>query len=135
MNPENPKPPPAKAQRPVAFAISAGLLLGILILQWSTITQDEQRAAEDRLFSGQSCKDKYPPPWRTHNVGLSAAIMPRIEDFGINSCQSMEFRPSTCNEEHFLVRCYEQEQRKGFFKVYRIELENGDVFTVYPDLT
>ena len=123
------------AKRHFSFAVSIGMLLGALTLQWSSVTAEQQKQRDEGLFSANSCNDHFPPPWRTHKIGHSASLEPSIQAFGLPSCASFEFRPSTCNDSHFLVRCYAEDQRKGLWHVYRIELEKDEIYSVMPDLT
>lgn len=132
---QKPTPRDTAKSRPFAFIISIGLLLGALMMQWSNLTADQQKQHEDRLFVSDACVDHFPPPWRTQRTGHSAELLPSIRQFGLPACESIEFRPSTCNDEHFLVRCYAESERKGLWKVYRIELESETIFSLYPDLT
>lgn len=125
----------ADKPKPLSFAISIGLLLGALTLQWSSMTGEQQRQREEGLFADTTCRDQFPPPWRTQRTGLSAELMPSIRQFGLPSCESMEFRPSSCNDTHFLVRCYAESDRKGLWHVYRVELETDEIYSVLPDMT
>jgi len=129
------KPSGKAARRSPFFVVSIGLMLGALLLQWSNMTAEQQRKREESLFGASACSDTFPPPWRTRHIGNSNELMPSIRGFGLPSCESIEFRPSTCNADHFLVRCYAEDERKGLWRVYRVELENEEIYSVFPDMT
>lgn len=129
------KPRTQTVRRSPFYVLSIGLLLGVLMLQWSNMTAEQQSRREQNLFGQTTCEDRFPPPWRTTQIGNSAEIMPSIRGFGLPACVSMEFRPSTCNAEHFLVRCYAESERKGLWRVYRVELESEEIYSVSPDMT